>query len=166
MEGIFGSLGINLAGLIWHSINFLVLLGLLWLVLFKPVTRMLDERAARISESLARAEEVRRQSEQAEADRQALLGETRREAELMRQRSDEQAKRIIAEAQARAESEAQRILAQAEASIAASRQQMEAELRGQVADLVVSAVDRVTRQTVDAQAQRQLINSFLAETRR
>jgi F-type H+-transporting ATPase subunit b len=160
---IAGSLGLNLTGFLWHTFNFLVLVGLLWLVLYKPVTKMLDERAARIRESLEQAEAVRRQSEQAEADRQALLAETRRESELMRVRADEQAKRIITEAQARAESEANRILTQAQESIELTRQQMMADVRTQVADMVVGAVDRVTRSALDVQGQRALIQQFLAD---
>ena len=162
MEAILGTLGLNLPNFLWHTFNFLVLLVLLWFVLYKPVTRMLDERARRVSESLQHAEDVRRQSEQAEADRQALLQETRREAEQIRQRADEQAKRIVAESQQRAELEANRILAQAQAGIEASRVQMMAEVRAQVADLIVSAVDRVTRQSLDAQGQRTLIQQFLS----
>ena len=164
MEAILGTLGLNLVGFLWHSFNFIVLLVLLWLVLFKPVTRLLDERATRVRESLEHAEQVRRQTEQAEADRQALLAEMRRESEAIRLRADEQAKRTIAESQARAQAEADKILAQANANIEASRQQMLAEVRASVADLVVSAVDKVTRSAVDGQAQRSIIQQFLADT--
>ena len=161
MEAL-STLGLNLPNFIWHLVNFLVLLVLLRLVLYKPVVRILDERSRRVAESLQHAEAARRQSEQAEADRQALLQETRREAEQIRQRADEQAKRIVAESQQRAEIEANRILAQAQAGIEASRVQMMAEVRAQVADLIVSAVDRVTRQALDAQGQRNLIQQFLS----
>lgn len=162
MEAIAGTLGLNLNGFIWHTINFLILLALLRLVLFKPITRILDERARRVRESLERADEVRLQTERAESDRQALLLETRREAEAIRARADDQAKRILAEAQAKTLEETERAIAQATANIEASRQQMMADVRTQVADLVVTAVDRVTRHALDANAQRTLIQQFLS----
>ena len=162
MDAILSTLGLNLPAFLWHLFNFLVLLVLLRLVLYKPVVRILDERARRVSESLQHAEAVRRQSEQAEADRQALLQETRREAEQIRMRADEQAKRILAESDQRAQASADRIMAQAQAGIEASRVQMESALRAQVADLIVSAVDRVTRQAIDAQGQKALIQQFLS----
>lgn len=162
MEAILGTLGINLTGFVWHSVNFLVLLVLLWLVLFKPVTRMLDERTQRIEQSLARADEVRRAAERQEAERQEIMAEIRRESEQMRVRADEQAKRIVSEAENDAKQRAAQILAQAETSIEASRQQMITEVRAEVADLVVSAVERVTRGAVDANAQKSLIQQFLA----
>lgn len=157
------ALGLNLPGFLWHSANFLLLVFLLRLILWKPIMRILDEREVRVRESLERAEQVRQQTEQAEVERQAMLVEMRRDAEQLRQRSEEQAKRLAAEIQGNAQEEANRILARAQAEIDASRQQMLTEVRGQVADLVVLAVERVTRQALTVNNQRQMIDQFLAE---
>jgi F-type H+-transporting ATPase subunit b len=162
MEAIASTLGLNVAGLVWHAINFIVLLVLLRMVLFKPVRGMLDDRRRRVQESMQQAEQARRAAEQAEADRQQLLAETRQEAERIRSLADEQSKRIIGEAGGRAQEEANRILSQARAQIDQDRQQMLAEVRAQVADLVVVAVDRVTRGALDASMQRNLVQQFLA----
>jgi F-type H+-transporting ATPase subunit b len=161
MEGIASTLGLDVRSMIIHAINFIVLLVLLRLVLYKPVLGMLDERARRVRTSMEQAEQARRAAEQAEADRQALLAETRREAEQIRARADEQAKRIISEAGSRAQEEGSRILAQAKAQTDQERQQMLAEVRAQMADLVVTAVDRVTRGALDANSQRNLVQQFL-----
>jgi F-type H+-transporting ATPase subunit b len=161
MEAVTGTLGLNLAGLIWHTINFLVLLFLLYRFLWNPVRGMLDARAQRVRESMEQAEQARRAAEQAEADRQALLAETRREAEQIRHRAEEQSKRIVDEAGARADERARQILDQAEASIQQQRQQMMNDVRGQLAELLVVAVDRVTRQAIDQSTQRSLVQQFL-----
>jgi len=163
MEAILSTLGLDGASFLWHLAGFLVLLFLLQMVLFKPITKMLDERAARIADSMARADEVRRQSEQAEADRQALLTETRREAELIRQSAEEQARKILSDVETRARESEARILAQGQQQIETSRQQMITDVRAQVADMVVSAVEQVTRRAVDGTAQRQLIEQFLSD---
>ena len=161
MEAIAGTLGLNWPGLIWHAINFIVLLVLLRLFLFKPVVGMLDARAQRVRDSMEQAEQARRAAEQAEADRQALLTETRREAEQIRARADEQAKRILADAEARAQERQQQIEQQAEASARQIEERVMAQVRAQLADLVVTAVDRVTRGALDANAQRGLVQQFL-----
>jgi F-type H+-transporting ATPase subunit b len=147
--------------MLWHAVNFAVLLFLLYRFLFNPVRGMLDARAARVRESMEQAEQARRAADQAETDRQALLAETRREAEQIRARADEQAKRIIDEAAGRADERARQILEQAEASRKQMQQQMLAEVRAQLADLVVSAVDRVTRHAIDQNTQRSLVQQFL-----
>lgn len=161
MQAILETLGLNWAGFLWHLANFLVLLVLLRLVLWRPLTRMLDQRAQRIRESLQHADLARHQAEQAEADRQALLVETRREAEQIRHRADEQGRKIVSDAEAAAQQRAEQILAQAQANAETLREQMVAELRGQVADLIVSAVERVTRDALDSQSQRVLVQQFL-----
>jgi F-type H+-transporting ATPase subunit b len=163
MEAITSTLGLNLPGLIWHAINFIVLFLLLRQFLFKPVVGMLDARAQRVRESMDQADQARRAAEQAEADRQALLAETRREAEQIRARADEQAKRILADAEARAQERQHQIEAQAEASARQIEERVMSQVRAQLADLVVTAVDRVTRGALDSDtnAQRALVQQFL-----
>jgi F-type H+-transporting ATPase subunit b len=161
MEAVTSTLGLNWSGLIWQGINFIVLLLLLRAFLFKPVVGMLDARAQRVRESLEQADQARRAAEQAESDRQALLAETRREAEQIRARADEQAKRILADAEARAQERQHQIEAQAEASARQIEERVMSQVRAQLADLVVTAVDRVTRGAVDANAQRVLVQQFL-----
>ncbi len=161
MEAIANTLGLNVPGLIWHAINFIVLLVLLRLVLYKPVVGMLDARAQRVRESMEQADAARRAAEQAEADRQALLAETRREAEQIRARADQQAKRILADAEARAHERQQLAEQQAEVAARQIEERVMAQVRLQLADLVVTAVERVTRGALDANAQRGLVQQFL-----
>jgi F-type H+-transporting ATPase subunit b len=162
MESITATLGLNWNGLIWQAINFIVLLLLLRQFLFKPVVGMLDARAQRVRESMEQADQARRAAEQAESDRQALLAETRKEAEAIRSRADEQAKRILADAESRAHERQQQIEQQAEASARQIEERVMAQVRAQLADLVVTGVDRVTRGALDANAQRGLVQQFLS----
>jgi F-type H+-transporting ATPase subunit b len=162
MEAIANTLGLNVSGLLWHAVNFIVLFLLLRQFLFKPVVGMLDARAQRVRDSMEQADQARRAAEQAEADRQALLAETRREAEQIRARADEQAKRILADADARAKERQDQIEQQAEASARQIEDRVMAQVRAQLADLVVTAVDRVTRGALDVTSQRGLVQQFLS----
>ena len=161
MEAIATTLGLNWQGLLWHLVNFVVLLWLLQRFLFKPVVGMLDARSQRVRDSMEQADQARRAAEQAETDRQTLLAETRREAEQIRARADEQAKRILAEADTRAKERQQLIEQQAEATARQIEERVMAQVRAQLADLVVTAVDRVTRGALDANSQRGLVQQFL-----
>src|SRR5260370_16078849 len=133
MEAIANTLGLNVPGLVWHAVNFIGLLVLLRLVLFKPVVGMLDARAQRVRDSMEQADAAGRAAEQAEADRQALLGETRREAEAIRARADQQAKRILADAEARAKERQQLIQQQTETTARQLEAPAMAQVRGQLA---------------------------------
>ena len=77
------ALGINLPGLVAQIVNFSLLLGLLYLVLYRPVLRMLDRRSERIHESMERAEEVRQKAERMEQQFQARLDEARKEGQAI-----------------------------------------------------------------------------------
>src|ERR1700736_3508253 len=162
MQAIASTLGLDPIGLAWHTVNFIVLFLLLRMVLFKPVVGLLDARAQRVRESMEQADAARRAAEQAEADRQALLAETRREAEAIRARADEQAKRILADAETRAHERQQLIEQQAEATARQIEERVMAQVRVQLADLVVTAVERVTRGALDVNAQRGVVQQFLA----
>jgi len=52
-------LGINLPTLLAQIINFAILLGLLYLVAYKPIMRMLDERSRRVKESIEQTELIK-----------------------------------------------------------------------------------------------------------
>ena len=76
-------LNIN-ANVIWTVVDLLILFLLMKKFLFGPVTAMLDQRAAAYEQKLAQAqEEIQRMQQQAarqiEADRRAMLAQTRRE---------------------------------------------------------------------------------------
>ena len=51
-------LGFNIPSLIAYLVNFLILLGVLFLFAYKPVLRALDARSDRIRESLEAADRV------------------------------------------------------------------------------------------------------------
>lgn len=155
------ALGLNFGSLIGHVVNFLILLFVLQRFLYKPVLKMLDERAARVRQSMEQAEEVRRRSQEAETERTRLLDETRRESAEMVNRALAEAEQIRGNARRQAQEEAQRIISRAEQEAAAGRQQAEQELRAYVADLAILAAERVISRNMDSQANRQLVQQFL-----
>ncbi len=114
------ALGINLPGLLAQIVNFVLLLILLRLVLYKPVLRMLDERAARVRQSMEQAELIRRQAEQIQQEFQVRIEQARREGQ-----------QIIAEAHRAAEQvrqqKLQEALAEAEALLTRARAEIERE---------------------------------------
>ena len=62
------ALGINLGSLITSVVSFLVLFGLLHVVLYKPILKVLDKRSARIKESLETAERIKKDYARSEED--------------------------------------------------------------------------------------------------
>ena len=158
-----GGLGITLPGLLTQLVSFLVLFGLLYLVLYKPMTRMLDSRSSRIRESLeaadrarqeaaSSAEQVERELGDARNQGQALIAEARTAASQFRQLED---------ARTRAEMEA--MLERARAEIERERDAAVEQVRRQFADLAITAAERVVERSLDKDAHAQLIDKVLEE---
>jgi F-type H+-transporting ATPase subunit b len=156
------TLGINLPSLLWHTVNFLILLALLWRFLYKPVVRMLDERSDRIKESMQRAEAIKEQLARTHEETQAALESARKEAQAIADQASQIGEQIKAQARKDAQTEADKILVQARQQIEQERRQMMAELRLEMASLVVLAAGKVIGQQLDDRAQHQLVEEFLS----
>ncbi|HEY7062435.1 MAG TPA: F0F1 ATP synthase subunit B [Chloroflexota bacterium] len=159
----FSTLGLNWPSFIWHLINFGILFFVLWKFLFPPVLKMLDERQARIRESMERAEALRAESASAAEAVKAQLDEARREGQNIINNANQYGERIRAERQQQAQAEYDAILKRAQEDAARERDQAFVELRQQVADLAVMAAERIIQRQLDPAMQRQLVNDFLAE---
>jgi F-type H+-transporting ATPase subunit b len=160
----FETLGINLPGLVWHTINFLVLLFILQRFLFPPVLKMLDERQGRIRESMDTAERLKKESADAADTIKAQLDEARLQGQNIINQATQIADRIKTERQQQAQAEYEATLKRAQEDAARERERAFAELRTQVADLAVLAAGRIIERNLDANTQRQLVDEFLAET--
>jgi F0F1-type ATP synthase membrane subunit b/b' len=109
MEDILTNLHLDLTALVWHSANFLVVVAIMWLLVFRPFARLIEERQRRIHESLARADEIDRRDGVAEAERQAVIATANKEAAEIRRRAHEQAQQYVRHSRTRATADANRI---------------------------------------------------------
>jgi F-type H+-transporting ATPase subunit b len=157
-------LQINLFWIIVASLNFVILLVLLWTFALKPVSRMLDERRQRIETGLRDAEQARHDRDQAEAERTATLAESRREANDILNRAQRVAQEAHDAQLAETRSELERIRQQAVAEIDAEKKRAMSDLRAEVASLALEAAARVVGETMDGPRQRRLVEEFLQES--
>jgi F-type H+-transporting ATPase subunit b len=158
------ALGINLPGLLAQIVNFGLLLFLLGALLYRPVLRVLDERARRIQESMEQAEQIRRQAQQAEEEFRARMEEARREARSIVDQALQAGRALQEEARAEAQRQAAAELERARSQIQAERDAAIAELRREFADLAIRAAERVIRRSLDRTAHRQLVEEVLEES--
>lgn len=160
------ALGINVPGLIAQLINFLLLFFLLRMFLFPRVMQMLDARAARIRESMERAEQVQRDAERMEQQFQERLNEARREGQTIVANANQIAQRIQTEAQEKAAREAELFLTRAREQIQRESAQAQAQLRLQVANLALLAASKVVERSLDGPQHIELIERVLNDAER
>jgi F-type H+-transporting ATPase subunit b len=143
--------------------NFLVLLYVLRRVLWGPVMKMLDERARRVREGIELAETAKRERAQMQVEVERLLGEARREAAAIAERTTKAAEAAATEIRAQAKVEGDRLRERAKTDADQLHQQALAQLRGEVASMAVLAASRILGKEVDANTHRALIERSLDE---
>ncbi len=162
--GGLASLGINLPTLVAQIVNFVVLFGLLYLVAYKPIMRMLDERSRKIKESMEQTEFIKQQAEQAEEESKKRIAAASKEGQELVARSVRTGEETRRQAQQEARQDAESLIARARTEIQRERDEAIDELRKEFADLTIMAAEKVIEQSLDKEAHRQLIDRVLEES--
>ena len=163
MEGI-GELGLNLPVFLTQVVQFVVLFGLLYIVAYKPLMRMLDQRSQRIKESMEQAEALKQQSERAEEDMKKQIEAASREGQERIAKALKAGEELKQKAQAEARQEAETLIERARAEIQAERDEAIGEVRREFADLTILAAGKVIDKALDKKEHRQLIDKVLEES--
>lgn len=154
---------INLFWVATQAATILIFLLILYLVAFRRIGGVLEERRTRIEQGLRDADAARREREQAAEERQRVLGEARREASDIVARAQRVAEESRDREVAETRSEIERLREQAVVEIDSERQRALADVRGQVADLALLAAGKVVGETMNEPRERRLVDEFLAQ---
>ena len=160
MEG----LGINLPLLISFVVNFIILFGLLTFVLYKPVLKMLDERQARIKESMDQAEQIKEQTLKAEESMKEQLETARKEGQKIVGQAEQIGERLKSEAKEEAQQQAETLIEKARIEIQRERDKDLENLRKQFADIAILAAEKVIEETLDKKKHQKIIDEILKDS--
>lgn len=157
-------LSFNLFWILVSAANFAFFIIVLRAVALGPITKMLDERRERIERGLRDAADAALAKSRAESDAATALADARREANALRSGAEKAAAQIRDEQVAALKVELDRMRADATAEIEAARVSALASIRGEVADLAISAASKVIGASMDGERQKRLVEEFLAES--
>ena len=144
-------------------ITFLVMLYVLGRWVYPRIVAIAEERQRAIAEQLKEAEEARTQAEAQLKDAQAKLNDARRSAQSVIDAAGKSAEQLRQELRAKADEEARRTVENARKQIQAERDQAIRSVRTEVADLVVTATEKVIGETLDQPKHRDLIERAIQE---
>jgi len=163
--GGLGSLGINGPTLLAQVINVAILFGLLYLVAYKPIMRMLDERSRKIKESMEQTEYIREQAERAEEEATKRIEAAAKEGQEAIGRAVRTGEEIRQGAKQQAKQEAEVLIGRARTEIRRERDEAIDELRKEFADITIMAAGKVIDRTLDKKAHRDIIDKVLRESK-
>lgn len=155
MEAI-QTLGIYWPKLIAQLINFAIVLFVLWKWAYRPVLTLLEERRARIAESVANADKIKTELAQTEAARSEILNKAHAQANKFIEEARAAAAKLQETESQKAIAAAEQIIAKAREAAEADRNRMVAELRKEIGQLVVKATAAVTGKILTMEDQKRL----------
>jgi F-type H+-transporting ATPase subunit b len=146
-----------------NIVAFLILFVVLAKFAFPPITKMLDERADKIRESLEKAEDTRVEAERLLEEYKVQMAEARAEATQVIEQGRKVAESMKAEILAKAKEEAEAEKVKAIEAIKAEKNAAMAEIKGEVADLSVAVAGKIIGSSLTKADHAALIDKYLAE---
>lgn len=157
------ALGIDLPRLLTFFVGFTIIAVVLYRFLYGPITRMLDERAERIRDSLEAADRARDEAASSAERVEEELANARREGQALIAEAREAAGRLRSQEEERTREEIAEMLERARQSIQQAQDAAVEEVRKEFADLAILAAERIVEQSLDRDAHKQMIDRVLEE---
>jgi F-type H+-transporting ATPase subunit b len=149
--------------LVGQMITFFVLVWVSMKFVFPSLNAALDERAKRIADGLAAADQGQQAMVAAEKRAAEALSGAREEASQRVADAEKRAQLVAEEIKANAQAEADRIIAQAKAEAEQQLAKAREALRAQVADLAVKGAEQILKREVNASAHAELLSRLAVE---
>jgi len=162
LAGVAGVIDIN-GTVIVELITFLVMMAILARYVYPEVVRIAEARQRAVAEQLTEAERSRAEAEARLKEAEEKLTEARKTAQSVIEAATKSGEQLRQELKQKAEEEAKRLTAAARKEIEAERERAIQSVRNEVAGLVVAATEKVIGETLDERKHKQLIERAIAE---
>jgi F-type H+-transporting ATPase subunit b len=153
----------SLGLMIWTLLAFGITLYLLNKLAFPRIAAALDRRRLAIEESIEAAQRAKQDADELLDEYRARLREAREQAEDIVARARRAADNLNEETKAAASKQREELLAAARRDIEHETRRALDELRKEVANLTVTATEKITRKSLTEEDHRRLIEEALAE---
>jgi len=156
-EGIVPSL----VSLVVFGIVFAVIATTVW----PKIAKGLDERATKIREEIAAAEDARKQAKEALEQYEKSLADARAEAQRMLEKTKAQQQELANELRAKADAELTAMKERVRRDIESAKRAALAEIYNETANLATSVAAKILQREVTPRDQQRLVDESLAQLR-
>jgi F-type H+-transporting ATPase subunit b len=160
--GTAGVIDIN-GTVIVEILTFLIMLAVLARYVYPQVVRLAEARQRAVADQLREAEKARADAEARIKEAQAKLDDARKTAQQLIDASNKSGEQLRQELRQKAEEDAKRIGESARKQIESERDQAIRSVRAEVADLVVQATEKVIGEALDERKHKALIERAIEE---
>jgi F-type H+-transporting ATPase subunit b len=156
------ALGINLGYLLVQIFMFGIVFVTLRAWIYKPVLAMLEKRRTAIAQGLEDARVAADARANAEEDAKKIIAEAQIKANDVLREATERADKVEHEFRAHSEAELAKMRETSHTEMDQERERYLSELRGQVAILAIAAAQKIIGETLDEKRQHALLNEFFS----
>lgn len=143
--------------------QFLILCFILWKLLYKPVSKMLNERKENIQKDIDGAKELREEAVKLKEDYESRIAQSRKEAQEIiesgRKRGEEVKENIVEEAK----EEANSIIKKAKREIEAEKEKALLEIKAQSGEMALLIASKIIEEDMNSDKHKKLIDKFVDE---
>lgn len=150
------------ATLFGQAITFAILVWFTMKLVWPPIMKAMQDRAKRIADGLAAADQGQQKFAQAEKEYEARVNEGRQQAADILARAHKQGGEMVEQAKATAREEGNRLIEAARHEIAREREQVREQLKQQVAALALAGAEQILMREVDRKSHDDLLGKISA----
>lgn len=163
LAGGGGILSFNPGFAIWILISMIIFLTVMMKYAVPPIMKSLNEREAKIKDSLESAEKALAKAEAISINNEKALRETEVKAQQIRKEAIEKAEVLRNERTAKAKDEATEIIEQAKNTIEQEKKLALTQLREEVARLAIQSASIILDEELDAKKNSKLVDKFIED---
>lgn len=162
-QGVVGMFGLNWKLFAAQLVNFSIVVAVLWIWVFKPVTKGLSDRTDKIEGSLAEAERIMKDRADFDSWKQGEISTVRTEATAIISQAKQSAEELKANTLKTTADEQNRLIEQTKARLEQEKGLMIQQAKTELADIVVDATSKILKAKIDPVKDKQLIDEALKQ---
>jgi len=160
---VLEALNFNVWTFLLNTVNLLIVIGVLYILAYKPVTKILLERESQIEGAIEDAARSQREAKELLVKYDAQIKDAKEEAQQIIAKATKIGDEMGEEIVAKAREEANKALAKAKAEIEGEKLKALAEIKSEISSLVVLAAGRVIEKELSVHEHERLIQNFLTK---
>lgn len=156
IEAVAGQFGLNGQIFAAQLINFTIVMVVLWLFVYKPIMKILEERSEKIEKSVKQADEIEARVSEIEKERETVIVEARRESQEILEKAKNDSELRGIEMIDSAKREVERVIVKGKKQLADEKGEMLKELKKDIVDIAMKAAARIINDEIDEKKSKSL----------
>jgi len=161
--GAAGLLKVNGGLAFWTTLTFILLVVLLTKFAWKPILSALKQREDAIKDSLEQAEKAKDEAKLILAENQNSLAKAEDEARKIVEQSRQFAENLKEQLLKQSKEQAQKLVDEAVSEIERKKNAAFDQLKNQIAEIAVSAAEKILKENLDAEKNKKLVDKYIEE---